>query len=250
MEKIKRIVLQNISKKFKIGFKKRQGILAKIISLLSGREPKKEIVCLDNLLLTVNSGEIIGLIGANGSGKSTLLRVIAGIYKHDAGRVLTRGKIISLINLNIGLQERLSMRDNIYLCCSLFGLGRDTIKRNMASIAEFAELDDYIDTKLYQFSSGMLQRLAFSIAMHCNPEILLLDEVFEVGDEDFRKKSAEKIKEIVKNGASVILVSHELDMIKKHCDKVIWLDNGSVKKEGPVKEILKEYKKCRLENKI
>ncbi len=226
--KMRRINVDNVSKKFKIGFRKHQSALARAVSFFSGKEPQKEIWALKNVSFFVRSGEVVGVIGPNGSGKSTLLRVIAGIYSPDNGKVITNGKIISLINLDIGLQPRLTMRDNIFLCCALFDLGKEEIKKRFNSIIKFAELENFIDTKLYQFSSGMLQRLAFSIAIHCNPEILILDEVFEVGDESFRMKSAKKIKELVKKGAAVLFVSHNPYLIKTYCSRVIKFDKGKL----------------------
>jgi ABC-type polysaccharide/polyol phosphate transport system ATPase subunit len=225
---MERIIATKISKKFKIGFKKHQSFLARLISLFSGKEPQKEIWALKDVSFSINNGEIVGIVGPNGSGKSTLLRIISGIYKPEKGEVRTNGKIISLINLDVGLQSRLTMKDNIFLCCSLFDLGREDIKDRLESIAQFAELENFIDTKIYQFSNGMLQRLAFSIAIHCNPEILILDEVFEVGDESFRKKSAKKIKELVKKGASVLLVTHNPYFVRKYCKRVIKLESGKI----------------------
>lgn len=247
-QKTKRILVENVSKKFKIGFRRRQGTLARIISLFSGRESKKEITALKDLSISFNAGELIGIIGANGCGKSTLLRVIAGIYRPDSGKIKINGKIISLINLGAGMQERLSMRDNIFLCCSLFDLGRDLIKKRFDSIVHFAELEEYVDTKLYQFSEGMKQRLAFAIAMHCNPEILILDEVFEVGDEEFRKKSQSKIEDIIARGATVILVSHDLSIIRKHCDTAILMDKGNILASGNPEKILRDYTALLAEN--
>ena len=196
MEKENRIIVKNISKKFKIGFKKKQSALARFVSLFSGKEPKKIIQALKDVSFKAKKGEIVGIIGKNGSGKSTLLRIIAGIYNKDKGEIITNGKIISVINLKVGLQPRLTMRDNIFLTSSLFDLSQNDIKQRFNSIVEFAELENFVNTKIYQFSEGMKQRLAFSIAIYCNPEILLLDEVFEVGDEKFRKKSANEIKEL------------------------------------------------------
>ena len=237
-----RIIVEKVSKKFQIGFKKNQSALERFIGLFSGKEPKKTIQALKEVSFTAEKGEIVGIIGENGSGKSTLLRTIAGIYRQDEGRITTGGKMISLIGLNVGLHLRLTMKDNIYLCCSLFGLSQKDIKKNFSLIVEFTELENFINTKIYQFSEGMKQRLAFSIAIHCNPEILLLDEVFEVGDESFRKKSAEKIKKLVNNGVTALLVSHDLNMIKKHCDKVIWMERGKIKKQGKTREVVGEYK--------
>jgi ABC-type polysaccharide/polyol phosphate transport system ATPase subunit len=135
------------------------------------------------------------------------------------------------------------MKENIFLICSLLGLTKKEIKKRFESIVEFAGLKDFVNTKLYQFSAGMSERLSFSMAIHVNPDVLLLDEVFAVGDEDFRRKSAEKIKELAKNGVSVLFVSHELWMVEKYCDRVIWMSNGEIIKEGKPREIIKEYKK-------
>ncbi len=241
---MKRIILAKVWKKFRIG-RRRDGALARLISFFSGKEYKKTIWALKDISLEIKAGETVGIIGKNGSGKSTLLRVIAGIYKHDKGEVKTKGNMVPLINLNVGLQARLSMKDNINLCCSLFGLPKKKIKERFHSIVEFSELGRFLDTKIYQFSEGMKQRLGFSIAINCNPEILLLDEVFEIGDKNFKIKSAEKIKELAKNGASVILVSHEVEMVKKYCSRVIWLERGRIIRDGETKGILIEYQKSR-----
>jgi len=237
-----KIIVKEVGKKFKIGFKKRQSVLARLASLVSGKETKKIIWALKEVSLNISEGEIVGLIGKNGSGKSTLLRCLCGIYKNDKGKIKKRGKIIPIIALNVGMQPRLTMRDNIFLCCSLFGLSKKKIKDRFLDIVKFSELEEFLGTKVYQFSEGMKQRLAFSIAIHCNPDILLLDEVFEVGDEKFKIKSAKKIKELVKKGASVVLVSHELWMIEKYCDRVILLDNGEIKKDGKTEEVVRKYK--------
>ena len=237
------ITVKNISKNFRIGYKKHLTILQRIISFSSGREPKKNIKVLDGVSYEFKPGEITGIIGKNGSGKSTLLRTIAGIYKGNSGEIIANGKIISLINLVVGFKGRLSMKDNIFLCCSLFGLGRRDIKKKFNLIVEFSGLEKFVETKLYQFSAGMLQRLAFSIAINCNPQILLLDEVFEVGDEDFRIKSVEKIKSFAKQGGCVVFVSHELFIMEKYCNKIIWLDNGKIKRTGNPKEVIEIYNK-------
>lgn len=228
MEKKKRIIVNNVSKKFMIGGRKKMGVLSRLLSLVSGKEPRKLIYALKDLSFDVDSSEIVGIIGDNGSGKSTLLRLIAGIYQPDGGSIEVNGKIISLINLVVGLKERLTMKENIFICCSLFGLSQKEARARLEKIMDFSGLHEFIDTKVYQFSEGMKQRLSFSVAVHCNPDILLLDEVFEVGDEDFRRKSVDKIKELVKNGASVVLVSHDLDLIKKHCNRVLRVNNGKI----------------------
>ena len=222
------ISIQNISKNFNIGFRQHQSVLAHLKSIFSGREPKKKIQVLDEMSLDIHGGEIIGITGDNGSGKSTLLRIIAGIYEPDGGIIKTDGKVVSIINLGVGLMERLPMRDNIYLVGSLFGMRYKEIKDNFDAIVDFSELGEFVDTKIYQFSAGMIQRLAFSIAIYANPAILLLDEVFEVGDESFKKKSSARIKQLAAAGGAVILVSHDQDLIKRNCTSVVRFEHGKI----------------------
>lgn len=238
-----RIVLKNITKKFNITGKKNQGFLANMISAFSSFREKNTVDVLRDVSLTVASGEILGVIGDNGNGKSTLLRVIAGIYQPDEGVVVIRGKIISLINLLVGLKDRLTMRENIFLMGSLFGMSQEEIKNKLEEIVTFSGFTDFINTKIYQFSNGMMQRLVFSIAVHANPDILLLDEVFEVGDEDFKEKSANKIKEIVEHGSCVILVSHDMEMINKYCDRVALMQRGRLITVGNPQEVTEKYAK-------
>jgi ABC-type polysaccharide/polyol phosphate transport system ATPase subunit len=238
---MKQAILQDISKSFNIGFKKDQSFLARLVSFFSGREPKKKICVLKNISFDLERGEIVGLIGSNGSGKSTLLRIIAGIYKQDGGSIEANGKVVSLINLYVGLRQRLTMRENIFLVGSLFGLDYKEIVSKMDSIAKFSGLEKFLDTKIYQFSSGMVQRLIFSIAIFANPDILLLDEVFEMGDEEFKEKSAEKVRELAQKGCCVVIVSHDMDTIENFCDKTIWLNKGEIQKMGKFSEVVQEY---------
>ena len=239
---MKRIIVNNISKKFKIGFRKKQSTLSRIISHFSGRESKKTMYAVKNVSFYVSSGEILGIIGNNGAGKTTLLRILAGIYPNYQGSKKIIGKIIPLIDLGRGLNERLTMTENIFLLGSFFGLSQKEIKKKINSIIKLTDLQKFVNTKLYQFSNGMKTRLAFSIAMHCGPDILLLDEVFAVGDENFRLTSAEKIKRIVKKGGSVIFVSHELQMIEKYCDRVIIMDKGRIIALGKPREMIEKLK--------
>jgi len=236
-----RISLRGVSKRFRKGFVKKHSVLFKFLSLLSGTPPAKTITVLDGVSFDVRKGEKVGIIGENGSGKTTLLRIISGIYEKDEGTVETEGKIIPLINLRAAMIRRLTMKDNIYLLGSFLGLTTGKIRERFHSIAAFAEQEDYINTPLYQFSSGMRQRLAFSIAINCDPDILLLDEVFESGDEKFRNKSAEWIGRMVAAGGSVILVSHEMRTIEKYCDKVIWLKNGKIARFEDTKNVVNDY---------
>jgi ABC-type polysaccharide/polyol phosphate transport system ATPase subunit len=238
-----RLEVKGVKKVFKIGSQKNQGVLSRLLSLISGRERREKLTALEDISFAVDAGECVGMIGANGAGKSSLMRILTGIYPKTKGMIKTCGKIVPIIGLGNGFMIRLTMKDNIYLMGSLFDMGRKNIEDNFQSIVEFAELENYVDTKLFQFSEGMRQRLAFSIAIHAKPDILLLDEVFEVGDKEFRKKSSEKIKELVKNGTSVILISHELWMIEKHCERTIWLKDGRVQRDGETYTVIEEYRR-------
>lgn len=249
---MKRIIVKNVSKKFRVGFKKQQGALERVINLFSGKEPKRIIWALKNISFTAKAGEIIGIIGENGSGKSTLLKIIARIYTKDSGKVFTKGKIVSLIGSEAGFDTRLTAKDNIYLCCSIKGLKQKEIKKRFKSIISFAELENFVNTKLYQFSSGMIARLAFSIAIHSiihkNLDILLLDEFLAVGDEYFRKKCISKINELINKGATVIIVSHDLKEIEENCNRIIWMERGKIVKDSG-KKIVKEYKTYEINKK-
>lgn len=228
------IIVKNVYKEFKIGFKKNQSALERFLSLFSGREPKKKMKVLKNISLTVNAGEIVAVCGPNGSGKSTLLRLIAGIYEADSGMVQTNGRVIPLFGFGNLLKERLTLKDNIYLLGLLYGLDQKIIDKRFNAIIELAQLDKFINTKIYQFSDGMKLRLIFSIAVHCDPDILLLDEVFAVGDENFKQRSITIIKELLKKGTAVLLTTHYLEIIEnqlgRHCDKIISIHNGELRK--------------------
>jgi|GEM_PF-1038752 len=244
---IKKIDVKNVSKYFDIGYQKKDNALARLLSFLSDKELKKQITVLDAISFKVFSGEKVGLIGNNGSGKSTLLRIIAGIYEPDQGSVKNDGDVIYINGFGIGLKPRLSMRNNIYLIASIMGLSRKEIKRRFQEIVNFSELEKFVDTKTYKFSSGMLSRLCFSTTIFClghkRPDIILLDEVFDSGgDLNFRNKAIAKIDEFIKDGSAVILVSHSLDIIEKYCNRVILLENGVIKKEGLPGEVISEYK--------
>lgn len=240
---MERIIVRNVSKRFNIGLKKKQSTLQRIVSILPGEGPKRYIWALRNLSFSANSGEIVGIIGYNGSGKSTLLRVISGIYKEDCGSIETKGKVVSVLGMGAGFNERFTMKDNIYLTCTLLGMSRREIKRRFNGIVDFTGIGQFLNTELYKFSSGMVQRLSFSIAVHCDLEVLLLDEVFEVGDKNFRKLTAKKICELAKEGATVLFVSHEIVNILDYCDRVIWIHNGEIVMEGEPKRVCSAYMK-------
>ncbi|MBS3075140.1 ABC transporter ATP-binding protein [Candidatus Pacearchaeota archaeon] len=240
-----RIIAENISKKFKRDFKKRDGILGKLLGFLD-KGPYACFYALNDVSFNGKAGEVIGIIGRNASGKSTLLRILAGIYKPNNGNVKINGRTVYLGSFNPGLKTKLTMRENIYLTGSIMGLSQSDIKRKFDEIVDFSGLKDYVDARLYQFSTGMITRLNFSIMLFCvkhqNPDILLLDEIFSAGgDAEFREKAIKKMEELIKGGATVVLVSHDLAILEKYCDRLILLDNGKVIREGKPREVIEEY---------
>jgi ABC-type polysaccharide/polyol phosphate transport system ATPase subunit len=238
-----KIELENVSKKFPVDYKIKHTALSRIVSLTKKRG---EIVVLDNVSLKVYAGEKLGIIGKNGSGKSTLLRLIAEVYQPNSGKVKTRGNMIYLAGLSHILEQKLTVRENILLAGSILGLSQKDIKAKMEEIINFSDLKDFVDFRIYQLSDGMKQRLNFSIVIHClehnKPEILLLDEIFSGGgDLDFQNKAIQRMEELVKKNATLILVSHDLDLIEKYCDRAILMDKGKVIKEGSPEEVINEY---------
>jgi ABC-type polysaccharide/polyol phosphate transport system ATPase subunit len=243
---MERITLDKVSKQFAIGAKNKSALESTRKFL--GRQTTRNLLALENISFSAKSGENIGIIGRNGSGKSTLLRVIAGIYAADSGNVKTKGNLIYLNGLAPGLKKKLTMRENIYLMGSLLGLGQKDIKDNFNAIVEFAGLEEFVDTKVFQFSSGMTSRFSFSATIHFvehhDPDIILLDEVFSAGgDMDFQKKAIRKMEELIKGGATVLLASHSLGLIKKYCHRAIWIDKGKIVKEGVPQEVCDTYAK-------
>lgn len=241
-----RIRLGNITKKFNIDFKKNEGILARILGFFPKATQRRELVVLNNISLQAKTGEIIGIIGKNGSGKSTLLKIIAGVYLPNEGEVEANGRMVYLTGLGQGLVPKLTMRENIFMMGSIMGLGQKDIKNKFDEIVDLSGLKEFLDTKVMQFSSGMITRLNFSVMIHSvkhhNPEIILLDEVFgSGGDIEFQNRGIEKMEELIRGGATVIMASHALDTIKKYCDRVLWIDSGIIKSEGPPEKVTLEY---------
>ena len=191
----------------------------------------------------IEEGQVVGLIGRNGSGKSTLLRAIAGIFSADKGNINLYGKTVSLLSIGVGFKTNLSGRENIFLSGLLMGFKKSEIQEKLDSIIEFSELGAFIDKPVKTYSSGMYSKLAFSITAIMETDIMLIDEVLSVGDEKFKKKSYEKIKELISDKTrTVIIVSHSMDTLQKLCDHIIWLNNGVLMKQSETKEVLAEYK--------
>jgi len=241
---MERIKLENISKQFVIEGKKNSA-LDSAIEFFS-RKNRTKFWVLKNISFNVDAGENIGIIGKNASGKSTLLRVIAGIYTFDSGSLRTEGKIVYLNGLAPGLKNKLTVRENIYIMGSLLGLRPKDIRNKLEAIIEFSGIGAFVNTKVFKLSSGMIARFAFSATIHFvehhNPDIILLDEVFGAGaDADFQKKAIRRMDELIRSGATVLLVSHNLDLIKTYCRRAIWMDSGEIIKQGEQVSICDAY---------
>ena len=202
---------------------------------------KSRFTALKNINFEVSSGETIGIIGKNGAGKSTILGLLAGVLKPSFGQVQVHGRLAPLLQLGAGFHQELSGRENILLNGILLGMLKKEVEDNIDSIIEFSELEKFIDQPIRTYSSGMLARLGFSVAIHCEPDILLLDEVLSVGDQGFQKKCIEKMMGFKRNGKTIVFVSHNSDEILKVCDRVIWIDQGIVYRDGQSDEVINEY---------
>lgn len=209
------IQLTNVSKKYEIHHEK-PTLVEKFV-----KGKNETFWALKNINLTIKKGERVGIIGPNGSGKTTLLKIITGITTPTAGTVTTKGKVVSLIDLEAGFHEDLTGYQNIFLSGMLLGLSRQEIETKLSAIISFADIKQFIDTPLFTYSSGMKLRLGFSVAIHADPDILLLDEVMVMGDEDFQKKSKSKIDQIFKGGATSIMVSHIIGHLQANCNRII-----------------------------
>jgi ABC-type polysaccharide/polyol phosphate transport system ATPase subunit len=213
-----------------------------ILSIFEGkyRKPTKKLI-LDNLDLVVNAGEKIGIIGSNGSGKSTLLKVISGILKPTKGSLRVRGDIAPLIELGAGFDPDLSVKDNIILYGVMLGFSRQEMKARVASILDFAELQDYSFAPVKSLSSGMSARLGFAIATDVKPDILILDEVLSVGDESFKHKCQARMDKLWDQHTTILVVSHGLEFIQESCERAIWLERGRIRFSGSTEDTIAHY---------
>lgn len=206
------------------------------IWLIKGRKGdlNEKFNALNEVSLDIREGERVALLGYNGSGKSTLLKLISGVMQPDNGQVLTSGRIAGLIEVGAGFHPDLTGRDNVYLNAAILGMTKEQIEQKFDEIVAFSEIGDFIDTEVKFYSSGMYLRLAFAVAVHTDPEIFLVDEILAVGDEPFQKKCINKIRELCAEGKTLVVVSHDLDLVSKICDRGVLLEKGRVRFDGPI----------------
>lgn len=236
-----KIELHDVSVSYIVGDFSTVGLKDVIIQKLQGKQLAKEFVAVKNVSFALEEGELLGIVGANGAGKSTLLKVISGIMRPTTGAMAVRGNIASLLELGTGFDGDLTVRENTFLRGAMLGYTREFMNATYKSIIEFAELEEFEDRLFSHLSSGMKSRLAFSIACLVKPDILILDEVLSVGDGAFRKKSEGKMLEIIRGGATTLLVSHSLEQIRRMATKVLWLDKGEQVAFGDTREICDRY---------
>lgn len=229
------IEVENITKQFKVYMDKGHTLKEKM--LFSKRRKYEERKVLNGISFEVKKGEAVGLIGHNGCGKSTTLKLLSKIMYPDSGNIRMRGRVSSLIELGAGFHLDMSGRENIYINASIFGLTRSEIDKRIDDIIAFSELEEFIDNPVRTYSSGMYMRLAFSVAINVDADILLIDEILAVGDANFQSKCFNKLREIKASGTTIVIVSHSLGQIEQICDRSIWIDSGEIREEGSPREV-------------
>ena len=235
------IKVKNMYKHFKLNSDKPHTLKERLVFGKKNKKEYREI--LKNINLEIKKGESVALIGTNGSGKSTLLKLMTKIIYPNKGKVITNGKLTSLLELGAGFHPDFTGRENIYFNASIFGLTRKQIESRIDEIIEFSELGELIDTPVRTYSSGMYMRLAFSVAINVDAEILLIDEILAVGDQHFQDKCFNKLMELKNSDKTIVIVSHSLDSVKKLCNRAVWIYEGKVRMDGDTSEVIDEYLK-------
>ena len=244
MEKNVAIKVMHVSKHFKLYYDHANTLKEKILLFSKKNKSQDGIIqVLKDINLTINKGESVALIGTNGSGKSTLLKLMTKIIYPNKGKIITNGKLTSLLELGAGFHDDFTGRENIYFNASIFGLTRSEIDAKLDEIIEFSELQDFIDNPVRTYSSGMYMRLAFSVAINVDADILLIDEILAVGDQHFQEKCFNKLRELKKAGKTIVIVTHSMQQVKAFCDRAVWLYKGEIRMDGNTDEVLEEYLK-------
>ena len=244
------VKVQDLTKTFRIPLEASSGIKQKLINTLKGRKGYREFTPLNDISFEIEKGDFFGIVGRNGSGKSTLLKTIAGIYAPDEGLVQVNGKLVPFIELGVGFNPELTGRENVFLNGALLGFSRKEMEAMYDEIVEFAELGEFMEERLKNYSSGMQVRLAFSIAIRARGDILLLDEVLAVGDSNFQQKCFNYFRELKRQNHTVILVSHDRNAIITYCTKCVLLEKGKIISSGKPSEVLDKYEEIMLQDSI
>lgn len=234
------IVIDDVYKTFNVYLDKANTIKEKLLFLFSRNKKQKREV-LKGVSANIKKGEVVALIGTNGSGKSTLLKLLTKIIYPNKGKIETKGKLTSLLELGAGFHPDFSGRENIYFNASIFGLTKKEIDARLEDIIEFSELRDFIDNPVRTYSSGMYMRLAFSVAINVDADILLIDEILSVGDEHFQNKCFEKMLELKEEGKTMVFVTHSMGAVRNLCSRAIWLKDGKIKMDGETNTVVDEY---------
>jgi ABC-type polysaccharide/polyol phosphate transport system ATPase subunit len=238
------IILEHVSKRFKKYSRRSYTTIKDIVlkgQFLNFGKNQGYIEALKNVTFAVPRGTVLGIVGSNGAGKSTLLRLIAGIYRPTSGKIVVNGRVSALLSLGLGFHPELTGWENILIGGLAMGLSKREILRKMDQIIQFAELENFINEPVRTYSSGMYMRLAFSVAVNVDPDILLLDEVLAVGDAHFAQKSRARMEEFKKQGKTILLVTHDLNAVKNWCHQALWLDHGEVRAIGEPEEVVNLY---------
>lgn len=235
------IVVKDVYKRFKLVYDKPFTLKERLVFWNKTKVGYHEV--LKNINLNIKKGETVALIGVNGSGKSTLLKLMTKIIYPTNGKITTNGKLTSLLELGAGFHPDFTGRENIYFNASIFGLTAAEIDKRVQDIIDFSELGDFIEAPVRTYSSGMYMRLAFSVAINVDAEILLIDEILAVGDQHFQDKCFAKLEELKKSDKTIVIVSHSLNSIKKLCDRAVWLYNGEIREDGNTEKVIEDYLK-------
>lgn len=241
MENEPAIIINKVSKSFKLPHEKHGSIKSLFVNIFSSRRTYEKQQVLKDVSFEINKGEFFGIVGRNGSGKSTLLKLLAGVYSPDSGAIQINGKLTPFIELGVGFSPELTGRENVFLNGALLGFSREQMESMYNEIVEFAELEKFMDQKLKNYSSGMQVRLAFSVAIRAQPDVLVLDEVLAVGDAAFQQKCYDYFDQLKHDKKTVILVSHDMAAIQRFCSKALLIRNGEIKHIGNPIEIAEEY---------
>ena len=237
------VEIKNVTKKFKVYYDKPNTLKERLVFWRQKKEDER--IILQDVSLRIKKGETVALIGVNGSGKSTLLKLMTKIIYPTQGEIITKGKLASLLELGAGFHQDFTGRENIYFNASIFGLTRAEINKRLDKIIEFSELEDFIDNPVRTYSSGQYMRLAFSVAINVDADILLIDEILAVGDQHFQEKCFQKLRELKESNKTIVIVSHALETVRNLCGRVIWISEGKIRMDGDPNKVIDEYlKEC------